>query len=34
MQAVNEFCVKEAWEIVYLALNSEAINDVVLRKIP
>jgi hypothetical protein len=34
MQAVNEFCLKEAWEIVYLALNSEASNDVVLRKIP
>ena len=33
MQAVNEFCLKESWEIVYLALNSEAVNDVVLRKI-
>jgi hypothetical protein len=34
MKAVNEFCLKEAWEIVYLALNGEAVNDVVLRKIP
>jgi predicted O-methyltransferase YrrM len=34
MQAVNEFCLKEAWEIVYLALNGEGVNDVVLTKIP
>jgi hypothetical protein len=33
MQAVNEFCLNESWEIVYLALNTEAVNDVVLRKI-
>ena len=33
MQAVNEFCLNESWEIVYFALNSEAVNDVVLRKI-
>lgn len=33
MQAVNEFCLKENWEICYFALNIEAVNDVVLRRL-
>ena len=33
MQAVNEFCLEESWEIITLALSPEAVNDVVLRKI-
>lgn len=33
IQAVNEFILRETWELIFLALNSEAVNDVVLRKI-
>lgn len=33
MQAVNEFCLQEGWEMIYLALHNEGYNDVVIRKI-
>ena len=33
IQAVNEFCLEEDWELIYLALSPEAVNDVVLRKL-
>ena len=33
IQAVNEFCLQEGWELIYLALSPEAVNDVVLRKL-
>jgi len=32
MQAVNEFCLKEKWEMSCLALHNEGYNDVVIRK--
>ena len=33
MQAVNEFCLREDWEFICLALHSEGMHDVVIRKI-
>jgi hypothetical protein len=33
VQATNEFCVEQGWEIVYLALHRHMICDVALRKI-
>jgi hypothetical protein len=33
IHAVNEFCLKEGWEIICLALHNEGYNDVVIRKI-
>lgn len=33
VQSVNEFCVAEDWELLYLALHSEMYSDVVLRKL-
>jgi predicted O-methyltransferase YrrM len=33
VQSVNEFCLAEDWELVYLALHPEMYNDVVLRKL-
>ena len=32
IQAVNEFCLHENWEMVCLALSPEAVNDVALRR--
>ena len=33
VQAVNEFCLANDWELLYLALHPELHNDVVLRKL-
>lgn len=33
IQAANEFCVNNDWEIIYMALHPDMFNDVVLRKI-
>jgi len=33
IQATNEFCVNNNWEIIYMALHPDMFNDVVLRKI-
>lgn len=33
IQAVHEFCLREGWEIVYLALHPRMFCDVALNKI-
>ncbi len=33
VHAVNEFCVNEGWEVIFLALNEKMFNDVVLKKL-
>ncbi len=34
MQAVNEFCINNNWEIIYYTLNTNDFKDVILREIP